>query len=169
MCLEPVLHPLASHNLPSFITAPGEIDRMMVITGIFLVVIIVSVGALYFTLHSLPERMAHKSNHVQSGIIALLCLIALFTHQHIFWIIAILLAFIRVPDFETPLKSISESLDRIAPAPGSALAARQAACLRCLPSRRRQPNGPSHPSRFRTPEPTGAGSEPCLSLCSAPP
>jgi len=123
MRLEPVLHPLASHNLPHFITAPGEIDRMMVITGIFLVVIIVSVGALYFTLHSLPERMAHKSNHVQSGIIALLCLIALFTHQHIFWIIAILLAFIRVPDFETPLKSISESLDRIAPAPGSALAA----------------------------------------------
>jgi hypothetical protein len=113
---------LASHDLPYFITAPGETDRMMVMTGIFLVAIIVSVGALYFTLHSLPERMAHKSNHVQSGVIALLCLIALFTHQHIFWIIAILLAFIRVPDFETPLKSISESLDRIAPAPGPALA-----------------------------------------------
>ena len=85
--------------------------------------IIVSVGALYFSLHSLPERMAHKSNHVQSGVIAVLCLIALFTHQHIFWIIAILLAFIRVPDFETPLKSISDSLERIAPAPGPALVA----------------------------------------------
>jgi hypothetical protein len=120
--LEPVLHPLASHDLPFFITAPGETDQMMVTTGVFLVIIIVSVGALYFSLHSLPERMAHKSNHVQSGIIALLCLIALFTHQHIFWIIAILLAFIRVPDFETPLKSISESLERIAPAPGPALA-----------------------------------------------
>jgi hypothetical protein len=113
---------LASHDLPFFITLPGETDRMMVVTGIALVAIIVSVGALYFSLHSLPERMAHKANHVQSGIIALLCLIALFTHQHIFWIIAILLAFIRVPDFETPLKSISESLERIAPAPGSALA-----------------------------------------------
>ena len=121
--MEPVLHPLASHDLPYFITAPGETDRMMVMTGFFLIVIIVSVGALYFSLHSLPERMAHKSNHVQSGVIALLCLIALFTHQHIFWIIAILLAFIRVPDFETPLKSISASLDRIAPATGSALAA----------------------------------------------
>jgi hypothetical protein len=120
--LEPVLHPLASHDLPFFITAPGETDQMMVTTGVILVIIIVSVGALYFSLHSLPERMAHKSNHVQSGIIALLCLIALFTHQHIFWIIAILLAFIRVPDFETPLKSISESLERIAPAPGPALA-----------------------------------------------
>ncbi len=121
--MEPVLHPLASHDLPFFITAPGETDSMMAITGIFLVVIIVSVGALYFSLHSLPERMAHKSNHVQSGVIAVLCLIALFTHQHIFWIIAILLAFIRVPDFETPLKSISTSLERIAPAPGASLAA----------------------------------------------
>jgi hypothetical protein len=121
--LEPVLHPLASHDLPFFITAPGEVDQMMVTTGIFLVIIIVAVGALYFSLHSLPERMAHKANHVQSGVIALLCLIALFTHQHIFWIIAILLAFIRVPDFETPLKSISESLERIAPAPGPALVA----------------------------------------------
>jgi hypothetical protein len=121
--LDPVLHPLASHDLPFFITAPGETDRMMVVTGIVLIAIIVSVGALYFTLHSLPERMAHKANHVQSGIIALLCLIALFTHQHIFWIIAILLAFIRVPDFETPLNSISDSLQRLAPAPGAALAA----------------------------------------------
>ena len=121
--MEPVLHPLASHDLPFFITAPGEMDRMMVVTGIVLVGIIVMVGALYFSLHSLPERMAHKANHLQSGIIALLCLISLFTHQHIFWIIAILLAFIRVPDFETPLKSISDSLERIAPAPGPALAA----------------------------------------------
>lgn len=120
--MEPVLHPLAAHDLPFFITAPGETDRMMVITGIFLIAIIISVGALYFSLHSLPERMAHKSNHVQSGVIAVLCLIALFTHQHIFWIIAILLAFIRVPDFETPLNSISESLKRIAPGPDAALA-----------------------------------------------
>ena len=121
--MEPVLHPLASHDLPFFITAPGEVDRLMVTPGVVLVQIIVMVGALSFTLHSLPEPMAHKANQVQSGIIALLCLIALFTHQHIFWIIAILLAFIRVPDFETPLKSISESLERIAPAPGPALAA----------------------------------------------
>jgi hypothetical protein len=130
--LEPVLHPLASHDLPSFITAPGEVDRMMVMTGIFLVLIIVGIGVLYFRLHSLPERMAHKSNHVQSGVIAVLCLVALFTHQHIFWIIALLLTFIRTPDFETPLKSISESLERIAPAPGAVLAA--AGGTRVLPA-----------------------------------
>ena len=28
--MEPKLHPLASHDLPYFITAPGETDRMMV-------------------------------------------------------------------------------------------------------------------------------------------
>jgi hypothetical protein len=80
--------------------------------------IIVSIGVLYFSLHSLPERMAHRTNQAQAGVIAVLCLIALFTHQHIFWIIAILLAFIRVPDFETPLTSISESLRRLAPDQG---------------------------------------------------
>jgi hypothetical protein len=112
--LEPVLHPLASHDLPYFITAPGETDRMMVVTGIFLLVIIISVGVLYFSLHSLPERLSHRTNQVQAGIVAVLCLLALFTHNHVFWIIAILLAFIRIPDFETPIYAISDSLQRLA-------------------------------------------------------
>jgi hypothetical protein len=43
-----------------------------------------------------------------------LCLLALFTHNHVFWIIAILLAFIRIPDFETPIYAISDSLQRLA-------------------------------------------------------
>lgn len=111
--MEPALHPLASHDLPPFITAPGDTDTMMVVTGIFLLVIIVSIGVLYFTLHSLPERMSHRTNQAQAGIVAVLCLLALFTHQHIFWIIAILLAFIRIPDFETPIYSISDSLKRL--------------------------------------------------------
>jgi hypothetical protein len=112
--LEPVLHPLASHDLPYFITAPGETDRMMVMTGIFLLLIIISVGVLYFSLHSLPERLSHRTNQVQAGVVAVLCLLALFTHNHVFWIIAILLAFIRIPDFETPIYSISDSLQRLA-------------------------------------------------------
>jgi hypothetical protein len=112
--LEPALHPLASHDLPYFITAPGETDRMMVLTGIFLLLIIISVGVLYFSLHSLPERLSHRTNQVQAGVVAVLCLLALFTHNHVFWIIAILLAFIRIPDFETPIYAISDSLQRLA-------------------------------------------------------
>jgi hypothetical protein len=76
--------------------------------------IIISVGVLYFSLHSLPERMSHKTNQVQASIVALLCLLALFTHNHAFWIVAILLAFIRIPDFETPIYAISDSLKRLA-------------------------------------------------------
>jgi hypothetical protein len=87
---------------------------MMVVTGIFLLLIIISVGVLYFSLHSLPERLSHRTNQVQAGIVAVLCLLALFTHNHVFWIIAILLAFIRIPDFETPIYSISDSLQRLA-------------------------------------------------------
>lgn len=112
--MEPALHPLASHDLPYFITAPGETDRMMVMTGIFLLLIIISVGVLYFSLHSLPERLSHRTNQVQAGIVAVLCLLALFTHNHAFWIVAILLAFIRIPDFETPIYAISDSLQRLA-------------------------------------------------------
>lgn len=122
MRLEPALHPLASHDLPPFITAPGQTDTMMVVTGIFLLVIIVSIGVLYFSLHSLPERMSHRTNQVQASVVAVLCLLALFTHNHVFWIIAILLAFIRIPDFETPIYSISDSLKRLAHPPTPALA-----------------------------------------------
>jgi hypothetical protein len=121
--LEPALHPLASHDLPSFITAPGETDQMMVVTGIFLLLIIISVGVLYFSLHSLPERLSHRTNQVQAGVVAVLCLLALFTHNHAFWIIAILLAFIRIPDFETPIYAISDSLQRLAQAAPPAAAA----------------------------------------------
>ncbi len=113
--MEPIRHPLALHDLPSFITPPGETDRMMVVTAIFLLVIVISVGVIYFNLHSLPERMSHRTNQAQAGVVAVLCLLALFTHNHMFWIIAILLAFIRIPDFETPIHSISDSLKRLAP------------------------------------------------------
>ena len=121
--MEPILHPLASHDLPSFITAPGQTDTIMVITAVSLVVIVVSIGVLYFNLHSLPERMSHRTNQAQAGVVAVLCILALFTHNHIFWIIAILLAFIRIPDFETPIYSISDSLKRLAQPVAPAMAA----------------------------------------------
>ena len=115
--MEPVLHPLASHDLPFFITAPGATDTLLVVTGCILLFSVISVGVLYFNLHSLPERMSHKTNQAQAGVVAVLCLLALFTHNHIFWIIGILLAFIRIPDFETPILSMSDSLKRLVDPP----------------------------------------------------
>jgi len=55
------LHPLTPHHLPPFITAPGDIDILMVVMGIVLLMAILFVGNIYLQLHSLPERMAHKS------------------------------------------------------------------------------------------------------------
>jgi len=111
------LHPLAPHHLPPFITAPGETDVLMVVMGIFLVVVVLAVGNFYLQLHTLPERMAHKSQKLQFEIVAVLGLLALFTHVHIFWIAGLLLAMIDLPDFSTPLRSIASSVERIAGGP----------------------------------------------------
>jgi hypothetical protein len=108
------LHPQAPHHLPSFITAPGDIDVLMVVMGIVLIAAVLAVGNVYLRLHSLPERMAHKSQKLQFEIVAILGLLALFTHIHLFWIVALLLAVIDIPDFGTPLRSIAGSVERIA-------------------------------------------------------
>ena len=73
------LHPLAPHHLPGFITAPGDTDVLMIVVGFVLIGAIVGVGNLYLHLHTLPERMAHKSQKLQFEIVAVLGLLALFT------------------------------------------------------------------------------------------
>lgn len=86
----------------------------MVGTGVFLVVVVLYVGNLYWRLHSLPERMAHKSQKLQFEVVAILGLISLFTHIHAFWVAGLLLALIDIPDFSTPLRSIAGSVERLA-------------------------------------------------------
>src|SRR5262249_56812773 len=108
------LHPAAAHHLPPFITAPGEIDVLMVVMGLILVLAVMMFGILFFRLHTLPERMAHKSQKIQFEIVAVLGLIALFTHMHIFWIAGLLLALIDLPDFGTSLRRIAGSSEKIA-------------------------------------------------------
>ena len=58
--------------------------------------------------------MAHRGQKVQYEFVAVLALLALFTHNHAFWIAALLLAFIPLPDFITPLTSMAQSLGRMA-------------------------------------------------------
>jgi hypothetical protein len=108
------VHPMAPHHLPGFITAPGETDVWMVAMGILLIVAVLAVGNFYLKLHSLPERMAHKSQKLQFEIVAVLGLLALFTHVHLFWIAGLFLALIDLPDFGTPLRSIANSVEKIA-------------------------------------------------------
>ena len=105
---------MTPHHLPFYLAKPGETDVLMIVMGVFLILAVLGVGNLYLKLHSLPERMAHKSQKLQFELVAVLGLIALFTHIHIFWIAALLLALVDLPDFSTPLTRIAGSVEKIA-------------------------------------------------------
>lgn len=111
------LHSAATDHLPAFITAPGSTDFLMVVAAIVLILSVLGAGVFFLWLHSLPERMVH--NRLQYDIVAVLALLSLFTHIHAFWIAALLLAFITLPDFSrfdimSPLRSIAKSLRSLA-------------------------------------------------------
>ena len=108
------LHPLTPHHLPFYFARPGETDWLMIVMGIFLIAAVLGIGNIYLRLHSLPERMAHKGQKLQFELVAVLGLLALFTHVHLFWIAALLLALVDLPDFGTPLGRIAGSVERIA-------------------------------------------------------
>ena len=114
------MHPAAPHHLPFFIPGADGSDTLTLVMGIFLIATVFWVGTLYWKLHSLPERMAHKSQKLQFEIVAVLGLISLFTHEHIFWVAGLLLTLVDLPDFGTPMRSIADSVGRIADAtPGA--------------------------------------------------
>ena len=108
------MHELAPHHLPFFIPKADGSDQMMVTVLIALIVIILLLGTFYLYLHSLPERLAHKHGRIQFELVAVLGLLALFTHNQIFWVAALVLAFVQLPDFTTPLDTIASSANRIA-------------------------------------------------------
>ena len=107
------MHPAAPPHLPIFITAPGQPDVLMTVMAVFMAIAVVSLGLVYLSLHALPEQMAHRTNKVQLQFVAVLALLALFTHNHVFWIAALLLALVELPDFNRPLSSIARSLERM--------------------------------------------------------
>jgi hypothetical protein len=107
--------PVAIGHLPGFAPVPGQVDILYVVVVVFVLVMILVIGNLYFRLHALPEQMAHRANRIQFEIVAILALISLFTHNTLFWIAALLLAFIEFPDISTPSASISRSLENLSP------------------------------------------------------
>jgi hypothetical protein len=118
------MHPDATGHLPPFITSPGTTDTLMVLMAVVLVAAVLATGVLFFWLHSLPERLVHKSSKVHFDIVAVLGLLALFTHIHLFWVAALLIALVKIPDFSmpdfsslfgriaTPLEKIADAADR---------------------------------------------------------
>ena len=146
----PDVHPAAGHtHLPAFIADPGETDVWMTVMAIFLVVAVLAVGILFLRLHTLPERMAHRTHKLQFEIVAVLGLIALFTHMHIFWVVGLLLALIDLPDFTTPLRSMAGSLEKMAGDEPGAGGGKESGTVARAAGR---PKGPK-PGARRTPRP----------------
>jgi hypothetical protein len=103
------IHPMAPHHLPCYLAPGSGTDVLMVVMGIFLVAALIWLRTLYSRLHNLLERMVHKSEKLQDEIVAILGLLALFTHR----VAGLLLAMIDNPDFGTPLRSIVGSVEKI--------------------------------------------------------
>ena len=110
----PGLHEMAPEHIPGWLPGADGSDLLFSFMAVVLIGSILGIGALYFTLHALPERMAHKDNHVQMQAVAILAVLALFTHNNVFWVLALLLAAVRLPDVTGPLYSIARSLEDLA-------------------------------------------------------
>ena len=111
------LHPLAPHTLPSYLGGADGSDPLFTAIAITVVAMILGIGVFYLKIHAIPEQLAHKHGNTQSQLIMVLALLALFTHNNIFWVVALILALLKLPDFLTPINNISRSLAQIARGP----------------------------------------------------
>ena len=109
------LHPMATGHIPTYIAQADGSDFLFTFMLLFTVGMIVLIGVGYFTLHSIPEKMAHETNHPQFQLVGILALLALFTHNGIFWIAAVLVAGFQFPDFAAPLRAIADAIRSLAP------------------------------------------------------
>ena len=109
------IHPLAPHSLPSFVGGADGSDPLFSAIVFIVILAVLGIGVFYLKLHAIPEQLAHKHGNTQSQLIMVLALLALFTHNNIFWVAALILALLKLPDFLTPIISISESLKKLTP------------------------------------------------------
>ena len=105
-----ITHRLAPPELPSYIGAADGSDPLFTAVTFILILVLMGVVVLYFKLHSIPEHLAQKHNNTQTQLIMVLAVLALFTHNHLFWVAALVLALIKIPDFISPINSIASSL-----------------------------------------------------------
>ncbi len=113
------LHPMAPHYIPGWLPDPASGDPFMTVMIIFVVGLVLGLGVFYLKLHALPEQMAHGTGASQLQLVSVLAILALFTHNNIFWILALLIAGINIPDFLSPLQSIARSLKKLSTSGGS--------------------------------------------------
>jgi hypothetical protein len=108
------IHPVAPHHLPGYLPGPDGSDPLFTAVVIILLILVMMAGVIYFRLHSLPEQLGERHNSTQLQLISILAVLALFTHNNAFWILALLIAAIRIPDYLTPLQTIARSLTKLA-------------------------------------------------------
>ena len=97
--------------LPFFVTAPGDFDALFFAVAIFILLVVLGFGALYFTIQAIPDRLADGASKVQLQLVGILGLLSLFTMNNAFWVAALLLAAVRIPDLVTPLRAIAGALE----------------------------------------------------------
>jgi hypothetical protein len=100
--------------LPFFITAPKDTDLLFNATLVFTVVVVVLTGVILLRIQLLPDRIARRSQKVQLDVVALLCLLSLLMRENIFWVAALILAYLDIPDFLTPVNRIAASMETMA-------------------------------------------------------
>ena len=105
----PVRNPVAPDHVPFYLPGADGSDPLLLVTALILLAATLVIGVIYFRLHALPEQLGHHK--LQYELCSVLALISLFTHEHLFWIIALVLAVVDLPDFTTPLKRIATALE----------------------------------------------------------
>jgi hypothetical protein len=108
------MNPAAVGHPPAYFAEPGSADILMWVVAAIVVLAILGTGLLFLTLHTLPERIAHKRQKLQFEIVAVLGLLSLLTHIHWFWIAGLILALVDLPDFMGLFRKMAGSLNDIA-------------------------------------------------------
>lgn len=79
-----------------------------------MILFVLMIGVLMLRLHHLPHHIAEKEQKIQFQVVAVLVLLAMFTHENLFWIAGLLLAVVDIPDLGGLLNRIASSAERIA-------------------------------------------------------
>ena len=99
------MHPAAPDHLPGFIVAPGEVDVLFISVTILLAISIVIIGTFTSKRFYINNVINNRSYIIKAEVFAMLVLAMIITQNKYFGIAALVLAFIRIPDFITIVKS----------------------------------------------------------------
>ena len=109
--------PTSPAHLPWFITEPGQVDTLMVFTGVFLLLFTVAIIRLMLRLIVLPATLVSPEQRAKFEVVGVLSLIALYTPGHFYWVAALLVAVTDIPDFASPLRRMADAVGRVARSP----------------------------------------------------